>query len=72
MDNYSPPGDRPGDTLYIGYVENGEKWFGGLIDDVRIYDRPLEEDEVKQIMEEGSTVSPTGKLAVTWAMIKGQ
>ena len=70
MDTYGPPPDRPGDTIYIGYVENGEKWFSGLIDDVRIYDRPLEEDEVIQIMGEGEAVDPAGKLAVTWGMIR--
>lgn len=47
--------------------------FKGIIDEVRIYDRELSEDEVATVMEsEVTAVQPAGKLATTWAKLKGQ
>jgi len=45
--------------------------FVGKIDDVRIYDRVLTDDEIGQAMlGEASAVSASDKLATTWGMIK--
>ncbi len=45
--------------------------FVGRIDDVRLYNRDLTEDEISKVMgSEGAAVSASGKLATTWGEIK--
>lgn len=46
--------------------------FVGNIDDVRVYNRALTEEDIAQVMEgeDATAVSPSGKLATTWASIK--
>jgi len=46
-------------------------WTNGAVDEVAIYDRPLNGDEVKHNLESpGMAVNPTGKLSLTWGEIK--
>ena len=45
----------------------------GMIDEVRIYDRVLDEDEVAQnfgVKLRGAAVEPGSKIATTWGRIK--
>ncbi len=66
---YNGGEDIEGDTVQIGFTsgwEAGEDYVG-MIDDIRIYDHTLSADEV---MGTTAAVSPTGKLAVKWGMIK--
>lgn len=61
-------------TLAIGggYWQNNE-YFVGIIDEVRIYDRALNEDEVNQNFEVTSNqlaVEPSGKLSTYWGKVK--
>ena len=43
----------------------------GIIDEVRIYNRALNESEVKVNMNsDGTAVNPAGKVAATWGDIK--
>lgn len=45
----------------------------GIVDEVRIYDRALEADEIEDTMEEstgGAAVAPVDKLSTTWAEVK--
>ncbi|MBD3181444.1 hypothetical protein GF312_04075 [Candidatus Poribacteria bacterium] len=45
--------------------------FVGMIDDVRLYNRELSEDEITEAMSgEMAAVEASGKLAVTWGMVK--
>ena len=44
--------------------------FSGTIDEVRIYNRALNEAKVRQNMNAGWAVDPTEKLALTWGEIK--
>ena len=56
----------------IGSEHDG-RYLIGMIDNVRIYDRILEEDEVKQNFESQSDqlpVEPAGKLSTTWGHLK--
>ena len=56
----------------IGSEHDG-RYLIGMIDNVRIYDRILEEDEVKQNFESKSDqlpVEPAGKLSTTWGTLK--
>jgi len=78
-----PDGGRaaPGDMstnalpLRIGYCAGdalcSTEYFSGVIDEVRVYDRALNQNEVKQNMSaEGLAVERLDKLAVTWGDIK--
>lgn len=46
--------------------------FSGMIDELRVYDRGLSENEILQnmVVEGGSAVGPIDKLAHTWGEIK--
>jgi hypothetical protein len=63
--------------LSIGSSMNGgtvamDEIFNGIIDEVRVYNSPLTEAEVKQNYEsrELAAVEPAGKLSLTWGEIK--
>jgi len=49
-----------------------EAYFDGIIDEVLLYNRPMDEAEIKDLMNigPGLAVEPAGKLATTWARIK--
>lgn len=48
-----------------------EYLFKGIIDEVRLYNRALDEDEINAVMEsESLSVEATGKIAVTWGELK--
>ena len=47
--------------------------FRGMIDEVRVYDRALNEDEIITVMESNPTaVEASGKIAVTWGQLKAR
>jgi hypothetical protein len=47
-----------GDSFYIGENSGvGGRFFGGTIDDVRLYNRALSRDEVRQLMEGDSSIA---------------
>lgn len=59
-----------GDTVVGSWTSDGQ-YFKGIIDEVRIYDHPLAEDEIQNIMKGlGSAVYPKDKLSITWGTIK--
>ena len=61
------------DERRIGSEHDG-RFLIGMIDNVRIYDRILDENEVMQNFESQSDqlpVEPAGKLSTTWAYLKG-
>ena len=53
---------------------NPEFIFNGAIDEVAIFTRALDEEEINKIMESGisAAVSQEGRLFATWASIKNQ
>ena len=62
-------------SVYIGAANNRgnvEKYFPGVIDEVRIYDRPLTADEVNQNYKSkvGLGVEPNQKLPIIWGLLK--
>ena len=58
-------------SLKIGADSNGQNLFVGIIDEVRVYNRALSADEVKQNMNaKGLAVEALGKLAITWGNVK--
>jgi len=50
--------------------------FNGILDEVFIFNDALSEDDIKAIMNRGingaSSVSPSGKLTISWGMVKAQ
>ena len=63
------------EPVYIGAANNRgkvERFFPGVIDEVRIYDRPLTADEVTRNFESkiGLSVQAAEKLPIVWAALK--
>ena len=56
----------------VGQAQTGLPSMFGKIDEVAVYDRALDLDEIKSDMENGVffAVDPKGKLATTWAHLK--
>lgn len=72
----SPPGNADTDDVLIGKTHETNREFLGLIDEVRIWNRALSEDEVIEQMEKGFDelfpVDPRQKLATSWGIIKNK
>lgn len=72
----STPPSKPKESLYIGKLHYGNQnmnTFGGIIDEVAIFNAILIEDDIKSIMKGLSSVlavSPSGKLAAIWGRLK--
>ncbi len=59
-------------ALMIGR-EKGDRYFHGVLDEIRIYNRVLSVDEIQQNYEVKSNtiaVNPSGRLATCWGEIK--
>ena len=75
------PGSIGESTLMIGAARNHEgahspfEFFAGLIDDVAIYNRVLDQAEIDTLAEGEkislTAVEPAHKLATTWGTVKG-
>lgn len=72
----NPPGKADTATVVIAKTHEGNRQFLGLIDEVRIWNRALSEEEVIEQMEKGHDelfpVDPRYKVATTWGTIKRQ
>ena len=59
--------------FYIGRRPGGERWKG-ILDEIRVYNRALREEEIEQNFEArgglAHAVDRAGKLAITWGRIK--
>lgn len=74
---YAPLEDHPvriGYAMGVGGNVASEAYFDGVIDEVFLYNRPMEEDEIQDLMNRGPNlaVAPAGKLVTTWSRIKVQ
>ena len=63
------------EPVYIGAANNRgnvERFFPGIIDEVRIYDRPLTDAEVRRNFESkiGLSIDATEKLPLVWGTLK--
>ena len=69
-----PPGKADTADALVGKTHEGNRQFLGLIDEVRIWNRALTEDEVIDQMEKGHfelfPVDPRQKLATSWGQLK--
>jgi hypothetical protein len=67
------PGLSDTETVVVGKTHEGAREFLGMIDEVRIWNRALDADEIGAEMNRGggeTPVEPQSKLATTWAQIK--
>ena len=69
-----PPGNADSSDVLVGKTHEGNREFLGLIDEVRIWNRALSDDEIADQMDKGHfelfPVDPRQKLATTWGTIK--
>ena len=56
--------------LKIGCGNNAWNYFKGSLDDVVMFSRALSENEVKDLASSPYSVTPAGKLSVSWGFIK--
>ncbi len=71
------PGGGDTSNVFIGTTAEGaERLLLGLIDEVRVWNRALSEEDVNEQMDKGHfelfPVDPRHKVATTWGSIKGQ
>ena len=59
-------------SIMVGARHPGQEFFTGIIDEVALYNRILDLDEIKRDMEAvgGAAVLPKDKLTTTWGRIK--
>ncbi len=69
-----PTVDSSGFDLHIGNGAAFDRAYHGLLDEVRIWNRALDENEINLQMESSTidiiAVEPDSKLATTWANVK--
>ena len=56
-------------TMWIG-ADDLPHYFPGAIDETGVYNRTLDEAEVRNLMNSSAAVEPVGKLTTTWGAIK--
>jgi hypothetical protein len=63
---------RIGFAMGVSGNIGSEAYFDGIIDEVFIYNRPMDANEIKDLMGKGPglALEATGKIATTWANIK--
>ena len=61
-------------SVWIGKKANENIWLDGTLDELRILNIAITEEQIQKDMEEGITfaVEATGKLTTTWGRIKTQ
>ncbi len=57
-----------GQSIWIG--EHLSRFYKGLIDEVKVWNRPLNADELEQSRLGTAPVDVAGKLTTTWGTIK--
>ena len=75
QDYAKPSLDADPALMRIGDGSGGGHQCEGILDDVGLFNVPLPEDDINNIMNDGlmqfvQDVAPTGKLAITWANLK--
>lgn len=59
-----------GQSIWIG--EHLNRYYKGLIDDVKVWNRPLSADELDKSRSGVTSVDAAGKLATSWGLVKSR
>ena len=59
-----------GQSIWVG--EHLNRFYKGLIDEVKVWNRPLTAEELEQSGKQPSAVSASGKLTTTWGAVKAR
>jgi hypothetical protein len=74
IDSTDKPPDRTqwNTALRIGSPGPASRFFNGMLDDVTIWDKALDQDDIQDLIKGGVgvAVQPGGKLATTWGALK--
>ncbi len=65
--------EKNSDPLFIGCRAGSSRWMNGLIDEIKVYNRALNADEIKRDMDDpmaNLAVMIDGKSAVAWGNLK--
>jgi hypothetical protein len=65
--------EKGGGNLYIGSRGGSGRWIDGFLDEIKMYNRVLTQDEIIADMEDSMhnlAVSPKDKVSTTWASLK--
>lgn len=65
----SPYLGTSGDTV-VGTWDINNQWFRGIIDEVRLYDYPVDEQKIENAIKGSIAVHTEGKLTTTWGRMK--
>jgi hypothetical protein len=65
----SPYLGTSGDTV-VGTWDINNQWFQGIIDEVRVYDYPVDEQKIQNAIKGSMAVHTEGKLTTTWGRIR--
>jgi hypothetical protein len=57
-----------GQSIWIG--EHLSRFYEGLVDEVKVWNRPLTANEIVSAMNEAAAVAPTARIVVSWGSIK--
>ena len=72
-DKNALPGAADTSSVFVGKTPESNREFLGLLDEVRIWNRALNEEEIQAEMNSAATpVEPLGKLSTTWATLKSK
>ena len=80
VEDAGAPGFENEDPFVVGSGKGGDGDFGkGILDDMVLFNRALESNEIQTLMNEGATavaagtaVESVGKLSTTWGYIKSK
>lgn len=61
-----------GGNMYVGSRGGKQRWVNGMLDEIKVYNRALDADEVKADMTRTdlTAVDAKSKLAISWAKIR--
>jgi hypothetical protein len=59
-----------GQKAFIGSFKGTSEYWDGIIDELRVYNRALDQTEIEEDMKGPTAVHPADKLATNWGEIK--
>jgi hypothetical protein len=64
--------DASSEPIRIGISFWANRFWNGMLDEVRLFDTALSEADIKEMMTKETPVDPAGRLTVSWGKIKSE